>query len=109
MGAVRTVLAVVLVACVHFVLSIAMMATSFGSTMARFDTGAAPTVGERVLSWAVSILLFPLVWRGRVWFALPAEYRGAPWEHLLFVANSLLWGAVIYALWRLSRRRNSDH
>ena len=105
----RTVLAVVLVAGVHFVLSMATLATSFASGMARFDTGAAPGVGERVLDGAVSILLFPLAWRGSTWFALPAEYRGAPWEHLLFAANSLLWGAAIYALWRLTRRRNSDH
>ena len=105
----RTVLAVVLVASVHFVLMTVTVATSFASGMARFDTGAAPGVGERVLSWAANILLFPLAWRGRVWVTLPAEYRGAPWEYLLFVANSLLWGAVIYALWRLRRRRNSDY
>jgi hypothetical protein len=93
-----------LVAVGHFVLSIAALATSFASGMARFDTGAAPDAGERVLGAAVTILLFPLGRPVSAWFPLPAAYRGAPWEHFVFAANSLLWGAAIYALWRTVRR-----
>ncbi|MDQ3243736.1 MAG: C-GCAxxG-C-C family protein [Gemmatimonadota bacterium] len=99
----RKVLTVSFLALVHFVLTIVAVATSFGSGMSRFDTGAAPGAGERVLDAAAALLTFPLVQAMIRWFPLPAQYRQAPWEHLVFVANSFLWGAAIYALARKHR------
>ena len=92
----------------HFAASLGLLALSFGAGMSRFDSGAAPGTAERMVDAVSALLSVPLV---PLAAALPRALRpaGPPWEHLVFLANSALWGgAVTLAIhrWRqhLARR-----
>jgi hypothetical protein len=99
---------IVVLTILHLALSGALMLLSMSATMGRFDTGAEPTPGARVVELLSRILLFPVV--DPLARLLPRGIRGGgfPWEHLIFVANSLLWGVVLAALWERVRRRSVE-
>ena len=78
----------------HFVLSFGAFWHSLGSGLGRFDSGAAPSVFDRTCDLALDVLWFPLL---RVAHVLGIEGSGVA-EWLLMVANSVLWGAVLYGL-----------
>jgi hypothetical protein len=96
------------VAAVHLVLSTSLGLYVFGAGMARFDGGGPPSPGERVADAVATVLLFPAFGTG-LEDRLPLRFRGGgfPWEHSVFVANSLVWGAVLVALARRWRRTAS--
>jgi hypothetical protein len=52
---------VLILATIHFVVSVALVATVYSLSMDRFDTGASPGPVERVLESATEVLLFPVV------------------------------------------------
>lgn len=71
--------------------------------MARFDTRATASLGERLLRVAVSVLHFPVVTLALA--VLPARALPRLWGYVPFVLNSVVWGlAVTTAAARLRRR-----
>jgi hypothetical protein len=80
-------------------LTVGMTVVVFGSEMSRFDTGDRASAGVRIASALVEVLAFPvlpLVAR----FPLAMQPSGFPGEHLMFVANGLVWAAGIVGLRR---------
>ena len=82
----------------HFIASLGALALSFAVGMARFDSGRVPGAGERVLGVVSDVLSFPLVQPVAAWISPAWRPSGPPWEHLTFLANSLLWALVITGL-----------
>ncbi|MDB6125951.1 MAG: hypothetical protein JWQ71_4944 [Pedosphaera sp.] len=83
----------------HFVVSFGVFLLAFGGTMGRFESGVAPSLFGRVCDVAVDILWFPFMWVGGL---LGIGKGRAEW--LLLIANSLLWGVVLYGLLLLLKR-----
>jgi hypothetical protein len=84
------------VACCHFALQVLALMSSISSTMARFDSGAAPTPTERavdLLAWIVNLPLVTLATR------LPIGPTGA-FGWLILLANSAVWGLAAWVLAR---------
>jgi hypothetical protein len=92
------------VAIAHALLTVALVVYVFGAGMARFDTGGEPSFVERVASTAAGVLGFPLVTAAVALFPGPRWPHGFPYDHLLFLANGLVWALGIVALWDLARR-----
>ena len=86
----------------HFVLSVGLFLTEFGMGMARFDTGAEASIGERVFGVVVSVLHSPVVTVGLA--VIPARALPRLWGYVPFMLNSLLWGFALTAL--LARLRS---
>lgn len=90
----RRLLIILVIAVFHLATSIYFVAMAFLDGMARFDTNAAPTTGQHITSAIASILTFPLVWLVDL---MPGSWtRDSDWDVVLFMANSLLWGATVY-------------
>jgi drug/metabolite transporter superfamily protein YnfA len=105
----RRLLLIALLTMVHLALCGVLGLLSFAATMGRFDTGAAPALGERVMELVSRVLLFPVVDPLARLLPRAITGRGFPSEHLIFVANSLLWAVALAALWRrVTRRRVSN-
>ncbi len=85
------------IAFIHFVSSVVLVLMSFATSMTRFDTGMPATQGDRLIQLGANILNFPLVSLALLPNFLVGIANGVlGW--LIFVANSLLWGMVIYTL-----------
>ena len=93
-------------ACIHAMLSIYLLLVVFGGGMSRFDTNADTPLIERLADWALGVLTFPLL---PVVARLPlsAQPHGFPGEHLVFVANSLIWAACLLAVWTWRKNRRA--
>src|ERR687897_2137061 len=93
------------VALLHFAITVGLVIYVFGAGMARFDTGAPPTRVERLASLTVTVLAFPVL--NGLADLLPANVwpRGFPWDHLLFLVNSVVWATLLMAVstWRHRR------
>ncbi len=100
----RRVTIILAIATLHFATGMFLFLVSFGASLRRFETGLAPTGGERVVGWAVEVLLFPMTLTVSLW---PKALAG-PLEYVPFLLNSLLWGAGLSlgAAW-MSRRRSA--
>jgi hypothetical protein len=98
----RGVLVGLVVATSHFVVSLFTVMIAFGAGMARFDTGAAPSLGERVVLVIRDVVLFPLA--PLLVSVLPGRWFPGLWGYIPFAANSLLWGATIATIVVLTPR-----
>ena len=87
-------------AAAHFVAGLVVFGVSFSRGMHRFDHGGEPTLIDTFSDAAVNILWFPFLPIARA----TGIKGGGPAEWLLFSANSVLWGTVLYflfaSLWR---------
>lgn len=80
----------------HLLVTVISFLISFGSSMSRFDTGAAASVGERVASLTFEVLHWPIV---PLCMVLPIPLPGLiGW--LPFLLNSALWAFCLYWIWR---------
>ena len=91
---------IVLIALIHFGLSVLIVVTSMSVLTAANTVPAAPTSGVRILVAATRILHFPIVslsWYSRQWF--PGN-----WIYVPIIVNSLIWAAGIYVLYMLGKK-----
>ncbi len=86
-------------------LTIALTATVFAANMSRWDDESPPEAWVGIADGLLSALSLPLV---PVVFRLPQSVRpsGFPGEHLVYLANGLIWAGVILWLHRLWRTRS---
>jgi hypothetical protein len=89
---VRKLLAIAAVASVHAALSLGTFLIRFGHTMARFETGAPPTLVERVIDAAILILFFPVVHLAR---QAPHGWFSGLWGYVPFLLNSAICAVLI--------------
>ena len=82
------------ISALHFLFGFGAFWHSLGSGLGRFDSDAAPSLFDRTCGLAVDVLWFPFL---PVAHVLGAEGSGVA-EWLLMIANSVLWGAVLYAV-----------
>jgi hypothetical protein len=85
---------------VHSAVSVWLLFITFTAGMARFYSGASPTVKERLLEHASTVLLSPiftLVTRSHITATLLSGLLG----YLPILANSALWAVVAWWLIRL--------
>ena len=76
----------------HFIAACGLFVHAFGSTMNRFDTGTMPGMFDKVCNVAIGTLWCPFVQDAQA-----GHYgRGSFVELILFFANSLLWGIILY-------------
>lgn len=88
------------------VLTVAMTVLVFGSGMSRFGTGDPAPVGVQIASVLVGALAYPVL-PLITQLPLTMQPSGFPGEHLVFLANGLVWAAGILALRRLWLRRTA--
>lgn len=86
----------------HLFVSSVAIATSFTSSMRRFDTGipSSPTLREHVWSTLSNLLVCPLYPLSQ-----SLNLHLGRFDYLLFFLNSLLWGVALYWLSTLLFRR----
>ena len=86
-------------------LTVVLTVVVFGSGMSRFETGEPEPAGVQLASVLVGILAYPLL---PLVARLPLSIRpsGFPGEHLVFLANGLVWAVGILALRRWWRGRS---
>jgi hypothetical protein len=88
----------------HAALTVVMTVFVFGSGMARFDTGDPAPLGVQIAGALVGVLAYPVL---PVLALLPLAMQplGFPGEHLVFLANGVIWAAAVLALrgWWLRR------
>lgn len=108
----RRVITVLLVTAAHFVATICSIVLSFGAVMSGFDdpAQAVSPVTERLMIGISNTLTFPLM----PLFSRVGTRSPAPIQHLMFLANSLLWasllvwaGARLRSRWNASRARTT--
>ena len=90
---------IVLIALIHFGLSVLIVATSMSVLTAANAVPVSPSSGVRILVVATRILHFPIVslsWYSRQWF--PGN-----WIYVPIIVNSLIWAAGIYVLYMLGK------
>lgn len=80
------------VALLHFVVSLGFLAASFGMSMRALDSGDSSGFVGDLIGFASSVLLFPA---SGITGLMPPSVAGGLMEWPLYVANSLLWSAVI--------------
>jgi hypothetical protein len=96
---------------IHAGMSVSLFFLSFQMSMDRFDTGGAPSWGERLVDLASDVILWPVLapllhWRsGMAWcvsiFGEPVAFYG------LLLINSLVWAIVIwFVVERVQTRRS---
>ena len=83
---------IVIFSTLHFLAAFGLFLRSFGNTMSRFDTGEMPGVFDKVCDVATDVLWCPFVQIAQV--AHLGDGSLAEW--ILFFANSLLWGIILY-------------
>ena len=91
---------IVLIACIHFGLSVLIVAASMSFLTAADSVPAAPTFEVRILVGATRILHFPIVslaWYSRQWF--PGN-----WIYVPIIVNSFIWAVGIYVLYLLGKK-----
>jgi hypothetical protein len=86
------------------VLTVAMTVVVFGSGMSRFGTGDPEPASVRIAGVLVGALAYPVL-PLITQLPLTMQPSGFPGEHLVFLANCLVWAAGILALRRLWLRR----
>lgn len=101
---VRKLLAIAVVASVHAALSLGAFLIGFGHTMARFETGAPPTLSERVIDAAILILFFPVVHLAR---QAPHGWFSGLWGYVPFLLNSAVWAVLVVYAWQAFRDREA--
>ena len=85
---------------VHSAVSVWLALITFSAGMARFESGASPTVKERLIEHASTVLLSPiftLAMRSHITATLLPGLLG----YLPVLANSALWAVVAWWLIRL--------
>jgi hypothetical protein len=87
------------------VLTVVMTVFVFGSGMSRFATGDPAPLGVQIASALVGVLAYPVL-PFVTQRPLTMRPSGFPGEHLVFLANGLVWAAGILALRRLWLRRS---
>jgi hypothetical protein len=91
----RLLLVIWIIAAIHFTAMLALGVFGF-LTQGEFGKPGPPSVAHQVVSAASTVVEFPFVWAVR---------RHSPERHEGFtraaIANSLLWGLVLYAGWAL--------
>jgi hypothetical protein len=91
---------IILIALIHFGLSVLIVAISMSVLTAAATVPAAPPSGVRILVVATRILHFPIVslsWYSRQWF--PGN-----WIYVPIIVNSLVWAVGIYAFYMLVKK-----
>jgi hypothetical protein len=81
------------------VLTVALTVFVFGSGMSRFGSGDPAPAGVQIASALVGVLAYPVL-PLITQLPLTIQPSGFPGEHLVFLANGLLWAAGILALRR---------
>ena len=98
MKALRLFLVIWIIATIHFTAMLTLGVFGF-LTQGEFGKPGPPSVAHQVVSAAATVLEFPFVWVVR---------RYSPDRHAGFttaaIANSLLWGFVLFAGWALRPR-----
>lgn len=85
---------------IHWGLSYALLFASLGSSLSRFESGTAPTLGSRVIEMLNAVLLYPVFIP-----VIDLLRSGTPAaEHALLLVNSLVWGGAIVGLVHLVGR-----
>lgn len=94
------------IATAQAVLTIALTVAAFSESMARFDTGAPASAWALLAGGLLNALSFPLL---PLIASIPPSIRpsGFPAEHLLFLANGLIWAVAIRWLARRLRQGNA--
>lgn len=99
-AAIRNVALFACVAGAHLISSIALVIYTFGTGMARFDSGAAAGLDEKLASGILTVLSFPLL---TVLTKLPGLHLPGWWGYIPFVANASVWGiaaVLVRRRWR---------
>lgn len=86
--------------------TVVMTAFVFGSGMSRFDAGDPSPRGVQIASVLVEVLAYPVL-PLLAHLPLAMQPSGFPGEHLVFVANGLVWAGGILALRRWWVRRTA--
>ena len=97
---------VAVLTCVHTAVTGALLFVVFSGGMARFDTGAPTPPLERVADAALRVLSLPLL-PAVARLPVAMQPQGFPGEHLVFLANGLIWAVCIVSLWTWNRKRRS--
>ena len=97
----RSVIVAVVVATLHFIVSLWLFAKSFGYVFTAFDTGRELTLIERINYFLVEILFFPIV---TIFEATNYEGTNTITQYLPFILNSVLWGIFIVFVWSIISR-----
>lgn len=92
---------IIVIAVVHFVVSLAFLMLSFSDSMARFDTGEPRNMMSSVIYYTSEILAFPIV---KLVEHSGLQLHSTIAQYLPFVANSLVWGWVAVFVFRRVRR-----
>ncbi len=94
---VRRIVLLLLLALGQALLTIALTVFTFGANMSRWDSGAPAPIGVEFAGAMCTILASPLL---QVVAILPLALRpsGFPAEHLLFLANGMIWALAIVSL-----------
>ena len=98
---VRIVSVILAIGAAHFVLAKIIVAITMQMGMFAADSSQATGVIGHFLVWFTRVLYFPIIslsLYSRQWF--PGN-----WIFIPMVANSLLWGIVLYGIYRFYRRR----
>jgi hypothetical protein len=91
---------IVLIALMHFGLSILIVAVSMSVATAMNPVPAAPTTELRILVEATRIVYFPIIslsLYSRQWFP-------GSWIYVPMLANSFIWAVGIFFLFRLGKK-----
>ncbi|MCP4625350.1 MAG: hypothetical protein GY850_17790 [bacterium] len=91
---------IVLIALVHFGMSILIVAASMSVATTTGPVPAEPTIGLRILVEATRIIYFPIIslsLYSRQWF--PGN-----WIYVPMLVNSFIWGSGIFLLFMLGKK-----
>lgn len=102
----RDVVVTVVLATLHFVASVILLVGEFATVAAVWDSGRAPTLGERLWHWAAGLVLSP-VYLGVVSLLPRSSVLWGAWEYAVVFANSLVWAVGL--AWLLRRARSRRH
>ena len=91
---------IVLIAFIHFGLSLLILATSVSVLSAANPVPAGPSAGVRLLVEATRILHFPVISLA----LYPRHLFPGNWIYIPMAVNSLLWAIVIYVMILLGRK-----
>jgi len=96
----KKLLAIILIAIGHAVLTFVLFLHSFMLGSSQLDTGVPATVGEQFLGVVVEILMWPLLaplvdWGGKYVIRIFPGFLG----YIPCFINSLLWGIIIVWIW----------
>lgn len=81
-------------AAVHFAVTLAVIVLGLGPTLRRGEAGLPPTLYDRSLFVVLTAVSFPVHQLTERYPAL-LNRTGWPYEHLLLVGNSAVWGIAV--------------